>query len=97
MKTLKSRRFRLAAKAFSVVALIGTFGGGLSTPVLADRREERPRDDRRREDERRGERRYRAQELHRHSPTVIYAPAPVVEMPPPPSPGLSFVFPIHIR
>ncbi len=30
-------------------------------------------------------------------PPVVYAPPPVVYTPPPPSPGISLIFPIHIR
>ncbi len=64
-----------------------------------------------RHDERRGrkvERHYvRGRRPHRHAPPivvyqpppppVVYAPPPVVYAPPPPSPGISLIFPIHIR
>ena len=71
------------------------------------RREER-RDDRRIEDERRRreaerlaeERRreeIRLAEERRLHPAVVYAPAPVVVAPPPPSPGISLVIPLSFR
>ena len=32
-----------------------------------------------------------------YAPPMVYAPPPVIYAPPPPSPGISLIFPIHIR
>ncbi len=105
MNCMKQRRqivLKTIAMAMSVVLGIGALSVGAA---FADDHRERERGRRERAEHRRYyHRRYATQPYVVSPPPVVYAapptvysPPPVVYAPPPPSPGISIVFPIHIR
>ncbi len=88
----------VVALAFALV-LVGVYTG----PALAEERHgppegSRPKGERHDERNRREHWRHRPVRVYQPPPPpVVYAPPPVVYAPPPPSPGISIIFPIHIR
>jgi hypothetical protein len=74
------------AAALMLTGVVGPAARFLAaTPALADDRHDRDRD------------RDRRHYYHPYYAPPVYAPPPVLYAPPPPSPVIDFVFPIHIR
>jgi hypothetical protein len=106
MKSLNNRAVNIRTIAKTVMVLVLAFVAvGMSiTPVLADDgRGDRGREGYRGRDVRHGQEGYHGRRGY-DGPRGYYRPAPryyppprVVYAPPPPPPGITFVFPINIR
>lgn len=104
--TMETKNLRsLLAKFVMALAIASVIVGTSTGPVLGQDRDrrygenERDRYDQHDKHHRKENRRYvrPAPPVVYAPPRVVYAPPPVVYAPPPPSPGISFIFPIHIR
>lgn len=90
-----ARNIKAAARTVTIFVFAGIVIGMSITPVLADERGKHPE---RREYQRHRHYERRHYEGREDYPGAVYAPPPpVVYAPPPPPPGISIVFPIHIR
>jgi hypothetical protein len=103
MRTLKTQgkySDSIAGKIVVALALALLIGVSAGPAFAQDRYGPPERGGHRGYDERarRDHRRHRPVRVYQPPPPpVVYAPPPVIYAPPPPSPGISIIFPIHIR
>ena len=91
------RSIKAGASTLTALVLAVIIAGMSITPVLAkDDRWDRGREKRHEREYRRHRGYYERGRYYRPAPDY-YAPPPVVYAPPAPPPGITFVFPLHIR